>query len=90
MMAWAGVVAPAGAQEGLSDVVTTAYVTDTIAGYGAVGGVAVDALGFVYVADFQNAVWRYGADGSLVKLSICPMSPIVWRALRRSMRPVNN
>ncbi|MEM7414061.1 MAG: hypothetical protein AAF389_01110 [Gemmatimonadota bacterium] len=63
-----GPVAVSG-QDAPNDVVSTAYVTDTIAGYGAVGGVAVDALGFVYVADFQNAVWRYGADGSLVKFA---------------------
>lgn len=56
-------------QDGPSDSVYTAYVTDTIAGYGAVGGVAVDGLGFVYVADFRNAVWRYGADGSVVKFA---------------------
>ncbi len=56
-------------QELPPDTVGTAYVTDTIPDYGAVGGVAVDALGYVYVADFRNAVWRYGADGVLTKFA---------------------
>lgn len=47
------------------DTVTTVYATDTISGYGAVGGVAVDGLGYVYVADFRNAVWRLSPDGDL-------------------------
>ncbi len=49
------------------DTVHTVFVTDTIEDYGAVGGVVVDALGYVYVADFRNAVWRYSPDGALTK-----------------------
>jgi len=55
------------AQEVPPDRVETVFVTDTIADYGAVGGVAVDALGYVYVADFRNAVWRLSPDGTLTK-----------------------
>jgi DNA-binding beta-propeller fold protein YncE len=51
------------------DTVTTVFVSDTIADFGAVGGVAVDALGFVYVADFQNAVWRISPDGRVSKFA---------------------
>ena len=65
-MAIAG-VAPLGAQEVPPDTVTTVFVSDTIADYGAEGGVAVDGLGFVYVADFRNAVWRLSPDGDVTK-----------------------
>lgn len=58
-----------GAQELPPDTVTTVFSTDTIADYGAVGGVAIDALGYVYVADFRNAVWRLAPDGKLTKLA---------------------
>lgn len=51
------------------DSVTTVFATDTVPGFGAVGGVAIDALGYVYIADFRNAVWRYSPDGDLVKLA---------------------
>lgn len=51
------------------DTVTTLFVSDTIDGYGAVGGVAVDALGYVYVADFRNAVWRISPEGGVVKFA---------------------
>lgn len=57
------------AQEIPPDTVTTVFVTDTIPGYGAVGGVAVDALGFVYVADFRNAVWRLSPEGRVEKFA---------------------
>ncbi|MDH3271080.1 MAG: hypothetical protein OEN56_07100 [Gemmatimonadota bacterium] len=61
----------AGADGGLllHDRVTTVFVTDTIDDYGAVGGVATDALGYVYVADFRNAVWRLSPDGILTKFA---------------------
>jgi len=51
------------------DVVSTVFVSDSIEGYGATGGVAVDALGFVYVADFANSVWRIAPDGSVRKFA---------------------
>ena len=51
------------------DTVTTVFVTDTIEGYGAVGGVATDAFGFVYVADFRNTVWRLSPDGELTRFA---------------------
>lgn len=69
---------PAGAQTSPSpsrdatrpaDSVTTVFVTDTVADFGAVGGVVVDALGYVYVADFRNAVWRLTPDGELTKFA---------------------
>lgn len=47
------------------DTVTTALATDTVPGFGSVGGVATDALGFLYVADFQNSVWRLSPRGEL-------------------------
>ena len=47
------------------DTVTTVLVTDTVPGFGSVGGVATDALGFTYVADFQNSVWRLSPRGEL-------------------------
>lgn len=56
---------PVAAQAIPPDTVTTVFVTDTIGDFGAVGGVAVDALGYVYIADFRNALWRLSPDGSL-------------------------
>ena len=51
------------------DSVSTVFVSDSIPGFGAVGGVATDALGYVYIADFRNAVWRLSPDGGLEKLA---------------------
>lgn len=51
------------------DTVTTVFVSDSISGFGAVGGIAVDQLGFVHIADFRNTVWRLSPDGDLVKLA---------------------
>lgn len=45
------------------DTLSTVFDGDTIPGMGAVGGVAVDALGYLYVADFRNSVWRYEPGG---------------------------
>lgn len=61
--------APSMARAQLTDSVTTVYVTDTIPEHGAVGGVVVDALGYVYSADFRNAVWRLSPDGELTKFA---------------------
>ncbi|MDH3224543.1 MAG: tetratricopeptide repeat protein [Gemmatimonadota bacterium] len=47
------------------DTVSTVFVSDAIPGYGAVGGVATDGLGYVYVADFRNSVWRISLDGEV-------------------------
>ena len=51
------------------DSVSTVFVSDTIPGFGAVGGVVADGLGFIYVADFRNAVWRISLDGSVDKFA---------------------
>jgi sugar lactone lactonase YvrE len=51
------------------DTVSTVFVSDSIPGYGAVGGVATDALGFVYVADFRNSVWRLSPEGRVATYS---------------------
>jgi sugar lactone lactonase YvrE len=60
---------PVQAQVALPDSVTTVFVTDTISDFGAVGGVVVDGLGYVYIADFRNAVWRLTPDGVLTKFA---------------------
>lgn len=60
---------PALAQTVPPDTVTTVFVTDTIEDFGAVGGIAVDQLGYVHIADFRNAVWRLSPDGELIKLA---------------------
>jgi len=58
------------AQEGApTDSVRTLFVSDSVPGFGAVGGVAVDALGYRYLADFRNAVWRLSPDGLLEKFA---------------------
>lgn len=51
------------------DTVATVFVSDTIADFGAVGGVTTDALGYVYVADFRNAVWRISPDGGVTRFA---------------------
>ncbi|MEZ4411760.1 MAG: tetratricopeptide repeat protein [Gemmatimonadales bacterium] len=47
------------------DTLFTVFDGDTIPDMGAVGGVAVDKLGYVYVADFRNQLWRYTPGGSV-------------------------
>lgn len=56
-------------QEIPPDTVSTVFVSDTIPAFGAVGGVVVDGLGFIYVADFGNAVWRISLDGTVDKFA---------------------
>ncbi len=67
--ALAVVVVGAAAQEIPPDTVSTVFLSDTIPGYGAVGGVVADGLGFVYVADFRNAVWRISPEGKVHKFA---------------------
>lgn len=57
------------AQEIPPHTVETVFVSDTIPDFGAVGGVAVDAYGYVYVADFRNAVFRIHPDGGVEKFA---------------------
>lgn len=60
----------AGAQQSVPpDTTSTLFVSDTIPGYGAVGGVAVDASGYVYVADFRNSVWRITPEGHVARFA---------------------
>ena len=51
--------------QAVPDTVTTVFTSDTLVGFGAVGGVTVDALGYVYIADFQNSVWRITPQGEV-------------------------
>lgn len=51
------------------DTVTTLMDSDTIPGFGAVGGVTADALGYVYIADFRNTLWRMDPDGRVEKFA---------------------
>lgn len=51
------------------DTVTTLSVDQRLGGFGNIGGVATDALDFVYIANFRDAVWRIGPDGSARLLS---------------------
>ncbi len=57
------------AQEIPPHTVSTVFVSDTLADFGAVGGVVVDALGYVYVADFRNAVFRIHPHGHVEKFA---------------------
>lgn len=53
-------IAPIAAQQPIPpDTVSTVVDGDTLPHFGAVGGIAVDGLGYVYHANFRNAVWRY-------------------------------
>lgn len=45
-----------------TDATTVRTVTDTLPG--AVGGVSVDQLGTIYVADFRETVWKVTPDGA--------------------------
>ncbi len=59
-------VGPVSAQQTIPpDTITTVFDSDTIPGMGAVGGVTVDRLQYVYVADFRNRVWRYSPGGKV-------------------------
>ena len=51
------------------DTVTTLALSEPLDGWGSVGGLTADALGFLYVANFRDAVWRVSPDGTVKKLT---------------------
>jgi streptogramin lyase len=51
------------------DTVTTVGLDLPLDGFGSLGGVTVDALGFVYVANFREGVWRISPDGEAHRLT---------------------
>lgn len=51
------------------DTVSTLFRSDSIGGFGAVGGIAADALGYLYVADFRNSVWRISPEGDVERFA---------------------
>ena len=53
----------------LHDTVTTVELSETLSAWGSLGGIAVDQLGFVYVANFADAVWRVAPDGEVKLLA---------------------
>jgi sugar lactone lactonase YvrE len=58
------------AQESIPpDTVTTVRLSVPLDGFGNLGGVTVDALGFVYVANFRDGVWRISPDGEAKRLT---------------------
>ncbi len=52
-----------------SDVLGTLALDHTLDARGQLGGMAVDALGFVYVANFRDALWRISPEGEVEILS---------------------
>ena len=52
-----------------TDRVGTLPLDATLDSRGNLGGMTVDRLGFIYVANFRDAVWRIGPDGDVTELS---------------------
>jgi len=57
------------AQGPFTDVVGTLPLSDELDSRGNLGGVTVDRLGFIYVANFRDAVWRISPEGEVVTLA---------------------
>ncbi len=49
--------------------VETLQLQDTIRSWGRLGGMAIDRLGFLYISNFGDAVWRVTPDGAVTKLA---------------------
>ena len=67
-----GVFVPASAQSISSvpvDTVRTVPLSEEITSWGQLGGVTVDRLGFIYVANFRDGVWRVAPDGEAMRLT---------------------
>lgn len=62
---------PAGAVEAVefTDRVGTLDLDTELDARGTLGGMTIDALGFIYVANFRDAVWRIDPDGGTTLLS---------------------
>ncbi len=60
-------VLSAGAQQAppvpVVSAVTTVEIPDSIRSWGRLGGIAIDRLGFLYMSNFGNSVWRITPDG---------------------------
>ena len=63
------VALPALGDDVLVDRVATLPLERELDARGQLGGVTVDALGFVYVANFRDAVWRISPEGSVEVLA---------------------
>jgi len=57
------------AEDDLSDSVATLELSQELDARGRLGGVTVDALGFLYVANFHDAVWRISPEGEVKTLT---------------------
>ncbi len=44
-------------------------LSEELESWGRIGGLAVDRLGFVYVSNFHDALWRIGPDGEVTTLT---------------------
>jgi len=56
-------------QSAFPDSVATLKTSETLTTWGNLGGMTVDRLGFLYVANFRDAVWRIAPDGEAVLLT---------------------
>ncbi len=71
VIAWFG-VNPATAEDdgsAFADQVGTLELSQKLDARGNLGGVTIDQLGFLYVANFRDAVWRISPDGEVKELS---------------------
>jgi DNA-binding beta-propeller fold protein YncE len=55
--------------------VGTLQLSEELVGQGRIGGIAVDRRGFIYVANFREALWRIAPDGTVETLSRALQGP---------------
>ena len=53
----------------LADTMLTLKLSKPLHAYGRLGGMCTDKLGFIYVANFRDAVWRVSTDGEVKLLT---------------------
>ena len=72
-----------------TDQVGTLSLDQTLDAYGNLGGVTVDQLGFLYVANFRDAVWRISPEGEVVdRLSL--LKAFLGSPFRDLLEPIKN